>query len=194
MACQGLPDRPCPWLRCDDTVHNTIYDLFLCNNCEKTRAEATTKTSVFDDNTTANTSAGQRKQRRQKVDSIPDAPATRRKQSTRLATNDNAVSANVQLLSNVSGLSADPALIAIDQNSVEITDLRAEVHRLTDLVSSLSTKLNFVLSYLQLSDDSIVESTATCAVAGTVPYATTNAQQAGNVMEPLFSTVVGAFQ
>jgi len=25
MACQDLPDRPCPWLRCDATVHNTIY-------------------------------------------------------------------------------------------------------------------------------------------------------------------------
>ena len=35
--CQGLPDRPCPELCCDSTVHWTIYDLFLCNHCERTR-------------------------------------------------------------------------------------------------------------------------------------------------------------
>jgi hypothetical protein len=194
MACQGLPDRPCPWSRCDDTVHNTIYDLFLCNNCEKTRDEAktdaATKTTVVDVNTAANLPAGQRRQRRQKDDSIPAAPTTRRKQSTRSATNENAVSTNVQLLSAVSGVSVDPAPIDVDHNSVEITDLKAEVHRLRDLVNSLSTKLSFVLSYLQLSDDYIVESTVTCAVADTEPRATANAQQAANVTKPLFSTVV----
>jgi len=40
LPCQGLPDRPCPWLRCDVTVHNTIYDSFLCHNCELTRVKA----------------------------------------------------------------------------------------------------------------------------------------------------------
>jgi len=39
-TCQGLPDRPCPWLKCDNTVHNTIFDLFLCYDCEKIRVEA----------------------------------------------------------------------------------------------------------------------------------------------------------
>jgi len=38
--CQGLPDRPCPWLRCDETVQNTTSDLFLCDGCERTRDKA----------------------------------------------------------------------------------------------------------------------------------------------------------
>ena len=134
--------------------------------------------------------AGQRRQRRQKVDSIPAAPTTRRKQSTRSATNDISASANVQLLPTASGLSDDPALTDVHRNSAEVTDLKAEVHRLTALLNSLSTKLNFVLSYLQLSDDSTLESTVTCAAVGTVPHATTILQQASNVTEPLFSTVV----
>jgi len=192
MACQGLPDRPCPWLRCDATVHNTIYDLFLCNKCEKIRDEAktSTATTVVEANTAANLPAGQRKQRRQKDDSIPAEPTTRRKQSTRSTNIDIVKPVNVQPLSTVSSLSVDPALIDVDQNPVAITELKAEVLRLTDLVSSLSTKLNFVLSYLQLSDDSIVASTVTSTITGNVLHASTNIQQAGNAMEPLFSTVV----
>lgn len=38
--CEGLPSGPCPSSRCDNTVHNTIYDLFLCASCDKARAEA----------------------------------------------------------------------------------------------------------------------------------------------------------
>lgn len=194
MACQGLPDRPCPWLQCDATVHNTIYDLFLCKKCEKTRDDATTsaatKITVVDVNSAAILPAGQRKQKRQKDDPTPAAPIISRKKSTRSATKDNSVAANVQLLSTASSLSADPTQAEVNINSVEITDLKAEVHRLTDLVNSLSTKLSFVLSYLQLSDDSILESAVTCAAEGTVPPTTLNAQQAGNMTEPLFSTMV----
>jgi hypothetical protein len=100
MACQGLPDRPCLWLRCDTSVHDTIYDLFLCNKCEKTRDEAktgaVTKSTAVDVDTANNVPAGQRKQRRQKDDPTPAVPATRRKQSTRSAAIDNSASANVQ--------------------------------------------------------------------------------------------------
>jgi hypothetical protein len=39
LPCQGLPDRPCPWLRSGASVHYTIYDLFLCHKCESTREE-----------------------------------------------------------------------------------------------------------------------------------------------------------
>ena len=37
VQCQGLPDGPCPQSRCDASVHNTIYDLFLCDHCERIR-------------------------------------------------------------------------------------------------------------------------------------------------------------
>jgi len=103
MACQGLPDRPFPWLRCDATVHNTIYDLFLCNNCEKIRDEA--KPGAATDiviNTTANLPADQLKPKRQKAVSISAAPKTRRQQSTRPAAIEKFVSADVQLLSTAS--------------------------------------------------------------------------------------------
>jgi hypothetical protein len=50
----------------------------------------------------------------------------------------NSASANDQLLSTASGLSADLALSDADKNVFELIDLKAEVHRLTDLVNSLS--------------------------------------------------------
>ena len=37
--CEGLPNGPCPESRCDNTVRNTIYDLFLCASCDKVRSE-----------------------------------------------------------------------------------------------------------------------------------------------------------
>jgi len=39
IPCQGLPDRPCPKMRCDSTVPYSIYDLFLCEYCERIRAK-----------------------------------------------------------------------------------------------------------------------------------------------------------
>lgn len=35
--CQGLPEGPCPNSRCDTSVRFTIYDLFLCRECELKR-------------------------------------------------------------------------------------------------------------------------------------------------------------
>ena len=35
--CEGLPTGACPDNRCDKTVKFTIYDLFLCQSCERTR-------------------------------------------------------------------------------------------------------------------------------------------------------------
>jgi len=35
--CEGLPNGDCPEKRFDKTVKNSIYDLFLCPACEKTR-------------------------------------------------------------------------------------------------------------------------------------------------------------
>jgi hypothetical protein len=43
--CQGLSDRPCPDSRCDATVKYTIYDLFLCRQCELKRDAAESSTS-----------------------------------------------------------------------------------------------------------------------------------------------------
>jgi len=50
-----------------------------------------------------------------------------------LAAIDNSASANFQLPSTDSGLSADPALTDAKQNSVKFNNLKAEVQYLTDL-------------------------------------------------------------
>jgi hypothetical protein len=49
LPCQGLPNKKCPLLRCDATVRNTIYDLFLCRDCERIRIQENLKlaSSVF---------------------------------------------------------------------------------------------------------------------------------------------------
>ena len=45
--CEGLPNGACPDNRQDKTVKNTVYDLFLCPACEKTRDdERSTATGV----------------------------------------------------------------------------------------------------------------------------------------------------
>jgi hypothetical protein len=37
MKCEGRPNGPCPDNRNDNSVHNTIGDLFLCDSCEQYR-------------------------------------------------------------------------------------------------------------------------------------------------------------
>jgi hypothetical protein len=37
ISCQGLPLGLCPDNRCDTTVRNTVYDLFLCPSYESAR-------------------------------------------------------------------------------------------------------------------------------------------------------------
>ena len=36
-ACQGLPSRPCPLNKCDDSVELCQGDLMLCHNCAHSR-------------------------------------------------------------------------------------------------------------------------------------------------------------
>ena len=38
-SCQGTPSGPCPNSCCDETVRYSIYDVFVCPACEKTRAD-----------------------------------------------------------------------------------------------------------------------------------------------------------
>jgi len=68
-------------------------------------------------NTTANSPADQLKPKWQKADLISTAPKTRRQQSTRLAAVEKSVSADVQLLSITSSLSADLVSPSIELQS-----------------------------------------------------------------------------
>jgi len=95
-----------------------MYDLFLCNNCEKIRDEAKPRAATdIVINTTANLPADQLKPKRQKGVLISTAPKTRRLQSTRPAAVEKSVSADVQLLSTASSLSADPVSPSIEHKS-----------------------------------------------------------------------------
>lgn len=38
-TCEGTPEGPCPNSCCDETVHYSIYDVFVCPACEKVRAD-----------------------------------------------------------------------------------------------------------------------------------------------------------
>jgi hypothetical protein len=113
--------------------------------------------------------------KQQKVAPVKTAPKPRQKQSAKLSQVDQCLPAEVNELN-------------------EVNNLKAEVHRLNDLVNSLSTKLNFVLSFLQLSDDqttSQVEDSST--TVGAVPTAGACAQKPqlnGNETKPLYSTVL----
>jgi len=80
-------------------------------------------------NTTLSTSlpADQLKPKRQKAVPISAAPKTCRQQSTRPAAIEKSVFSYVQLLSTASSLFADPVQTEVDQNSVELVDLKAEV-------------------------------------------------------------------
>lgn len=54
-CCQGIPDGPCPYGRCDESVKSTIYDLFLCPLCERARenVQVPPRASEDADNATA---------------------------------------------------------------------------------------------------------------------------------------------
>jgi hypothetical protein len=39
-CCQGVPNGPCPRECCDESVKFTVYDLFLCPQCERSRDES----------------------------------------------------------------------------------------------------------------------------------------------------------
>lgn len=201
LACEGLPDRPCPRLRCDTSVHNTIYDLFLCNECERTRDEASKKSSERVTAAAAATEAapaGQIKQKRQKADSVNVASKVRRKQPARQCDNrpitseDPIDAVNQPASENELASHANRHSNAEFEGVSEVQQLKAEVNRLSGLVNSLSTKLNFVLSFLQLSDDMLSEPTtsgAATAATGAMPAATTTVHEGADSI-PLFSAVV----
>lgn len=195
FPCQGLPDRPCPKLRCDNTVHNTIYDLFLCYDCERMRDDtALTSASVCSINgddddgdaskvktrkQSARTAAaaaaaavgGGAPKHKKKVDADKDSIKSRRNQPTKQNVSGPATSGDS--LADVGDLTASHREVDQFQNNVldttdEVHQLRAEVCRLTDVVNSLTTKLNFVLSFLQLSDDTAISAVAGSISAGNV--------------------------
>ena len=165
--CQGLPDRPCPDSRCDATVKNTIYDLFLCRQCELKRDAAKTSASsaVTGGSATVGATAADPQHVTDSAAEVfagADEPVvgkkTRRRQPARLGS-----------AGRLTSTGADNNT-AVSDNTSEIRQLKDEVCRLNSHISMLTTKLNFVLSFLQLNDqpdyDSAYPPLTTSAVAG----------------------------
>lgn len=68
MRCQGRPDGKCPDNRNDDTVHNTVADLFLCHACEEYRwPSLPTKKASNGGNGGSGDTTGNKSSRKQKV-------------------------------------------------------------------------------------------------------------------------------
>lgn len=128
IGCQSLPDRPCPLLRCDATEHNTQNDLFLCHDCERTRDEALKKQSAS------------QKQKRQKADPINAAPKVDRKQPARhckgaARNGENSPAVVNSLTECVPSTDVNQYSKAEPIESSEVLNLKAEVQRLTGLVT-----------------------------------------------------------
>ena len=79
MRCQGRPeDGRCPDNKNDNTVHNTIRDLFLCNACEEYRwptVGATTKLPI------SGAFASRKPTTRQNMKSTTEKPSTKKASS-----------------------------------------------------------------------------------------------------------------
>jgi capsid protein len=140
--CQGLPDRPCPDSRCDATVKNTIYDLFLCRQCELKRdaAKSSASSAVTSDSATVGATAADPLHATDYAAEVfagADEPVigkkTRRRQPARLGSAGRLTSTD-----------ADNNAAAED-NTSEIRQLKVEVCRLNSHICMLTTKLNFVL-------------------------------------------------
>jgi hypothetical protein len=149
--------RPCLRLCCNTTEHNTIIDLFLCNDCERTRGEAFTK--LKGSVTHSDTVAAEHKQK-QKTSSDNAVPKGRRKKSARQCADKPTESDDLTAVVNrdapenalTTDVDADQHQAITDEHS-EAYLLKAEVHRLSGLVGGQTIKLNFVLSFLQKSDE-----------------------------------------
>lgn len=205
--CQGLPDGPCPYLRCDASVHSTIYDLFLCNDCERMRDEASRADCDYVDvaaTAAPNASSTQQKQKRLKGDPANVVSKGGRKQSRRqdiktttlscdnsreialtVASSSHQASENVSV--SVSSNDVNLTSKAESNDSDEVHTLKDEVCRLTGIVRCLTAKLDFVLSFLQLRDDPALEpvSVSTLTEAAAAATSTINNQRSQLVTSDL---------
>lgn len=118
VPCQGLPDRPCPRLRCDATVRNTIYDLFLCRDCEKIRDESDRGKSASAATTEGSSlvTATKDKTKPKQVAASKDTVKEQRKQATRRGTKttSSAIEDAVPITTNQLPTATQPQLDATD--------------------------------------------------------------------------------
>ena len=148
--CQGLPNGPCPTNRCDSRVKFGSYDLFLCVSCEKARdtwRQSLSSTTAIDCNSANGASATVTRSRRvgQCAAAAVTGPGSHTKAGKPTKDAIRAV---------LTAESVESCVL-----TTQITELRNELSVLSTtvlqqelIIKSLTGKLNFVLSYLELDD------------------------------------------
>lgn len=168
--CEGLPDRSCPENAYTTSVKLCQGDLMLCPQCEATRFGPAPVSKKIGRNPTTE----------------PRPNVANGDVSTAHIIETRSASESVGLLA------PDQCLWTNTDEQNETHLLKAEVNRLSDLVVNLSTKLSFVLSYLQLSDDLTSGPVLASVAAGVGPPATETALLNDNNTRLPYSTVVKA--
>lgn len=172
IACQGLPDGQCPSMRCDSSVHNTIYDLFLCNDCERSReimasnkkqGSATTDNSSTSGtlgrdmraSTIANTKAASANKSKAKANQAPSTPVSPLVTLTTKSPTQNANKSKSDNNTNNAKSNADQAGDRDRGDDIINGDYQKQIDTLKQQVELLTTQLNFVLSFIGITDQSI---------------------------------------
>jgi hypothetical protein len=200
----------CPLLRCDKTVRNTIYDLFLCHDCERIREEE--KSSL--------PSSACEKTRDAESKKTRDAAAAKTSEFKEVSTKKATKQTKKQLVvKDVGSSCVNPAALAGTENSPRlrqtlplkeaevgdsaltktstIKDLTIEIAQLKEvaakqdlIIKSLTEKLSFVLSYLEIDSGSQVSSSnaVTKSSAPQSTYASITARLAADTSNPRTTT------
>ena len=216
IPCQGLPHKKCPLSRCDKTVRNTIYDLFLCHDCERIRDEeksslpssdpardaeskksrdaAATKISEFKEVSTKKATKQTKKQLVKDVGPScvnPAAPASLAGPMTNDCTeNSSRLRQTLPLKEAEVGDSAHTKTSTIKALTIEILQLKEVAAKQDVIIKSLTEKLSFVLSYLEIDSDSQVSSSnaVTKSSAPQSTYASITARLADDISNPNTTT------
>jgi hypothetical protein len=168
--CEGLPTGSCPDNRCYKSVKFTTYDLFLCQSCEKTRDADRKKTRVAESKTATefkevcSKKAGKQLTKKQLGKDVSSSCVNSAISASPPVTNDG--TGNTRKLRQTSpvsqsvvneaavGDSADLNISTIKALTIEIAQLKEAAANQDVIIKSLTDKLNFVLSYLEIDSDS----------------------------------------
>jgi hypothetical protein len=172
-CCQGTPSGPCPDSCCDATVRYSIYDVFVCPSCDQARADiekASGITVVTKKATTNSQIKAKTKGVKKSEPSKTINKTTKNDQSKESPSGHNftsiATSAEITVDSELKDSDRDQPQAGSDGHPqqmdyctlvTELAQLKDTVTKQNDTILSLSNKLNFVLSYLEIDNSVILQ-------------------------------------
>jgi hypothetical protein len=168
--CEGLPDQPCPGNANFNSLKLCQGDLLLCPQCDAFRFGTVQTSKKSSRNTTLKPKLG---------------PANS-DESTDHINKPQSAHASVMATNQIGD---DKCSWTNTDKQNEILHLKAEFIRLSDMVNNLSTKLSFVLSYLQFSDDTTSVLMLASETAGTWLPTTMNATKRNDDTQLLLELV-----